>query len=119
LKGHGGCFDDRPANSPRYTLSPRQKDVLSAAITAAKQPAQSLTADQAVERMLVRFNCAACHDRNKLGGVELARSPHFQSDMPEMGDEGRIPPSLTGVAPRTDPTCSRECRSSAWRMWAR
>jgi len=103
LKGRGGCLDDRPANSPRYALSPRQKDVLTAAIHAAKRPAQPRAAEQAVERTLVRFNCAACHDRNKLGGVELARNPHFQSDMPEMGDEGRIPPSLTGVGAKLNP----------------
>ena len=46
---------------------------------------------------MVRFNCYACHERDKLGGVEEARNPHFQSDMPEMGDEGRLPPHLTGV----------------------
>ncbi len=103
LRGQGGCFDDLPAKSPRYALGPRQKESLTAAIAAAKQPVQALSPEQSVERMLVRFNCAACHDRNKLGGVELARNPHFQSDMPEMGDEGRIPPSLTGVGAKLNP----------------
>jgi hypothetical protein len=53
--------------------------------------------------MLVRFNCVACHERNKFGGAEDARNPHFRSDMPEMGDEGRIPPSLTGVGAKLNP----------------
>src|SRR5262249_27680558 len=38
-----------------------------------------------------------CHDRNSLGGVIPGRDEFFMSDMPEMGDEGRLPPSLTGV----------------------
>ncbi len=103
LKNQGGCVSDAPAKSPRYALSPRQKETLTAAIAASKDSPKALTAEQSVERMLIRFHCAACHDRNKLGGVELARNPHFQSDMPEMGDEGRIPPSLTGVGAKLNP----------------
>jgi mono/diheme cytochrome c family protein len=103
LKGQGGCLADLPLKLPRYALSPRQKETLTAAIAAARQPAKVLSPSESVERMLVRFNCATCHDRNKLGGVEAARNPHFQSDMPEMGDEGRIPPSLTGVGAKLNP----------------
>jgi len=103
LNGQGGCLNDLPTKSPRYALSARQRETLTAAIAAAKHPPKALSANNSVERMLVRFNCAACHDRNKFGGVELARNPHFQSDMPEMGDEGRIPPSLTGVGAKLTP----------------
>jgi cytochrome c2 len=102
-KGQGGCLDDTRAKTPRYALSPRQKTTLAAAIAHARQPPKALSAEQSVERMLIRFNCTACHDRNQLGSVELARNPHFQSDMPEMGDEGRIPPSLTGVGAKLNP----------------
>ena len=97
LRGEGGCLSDMPAKSPRYALSPRQKQVLAAAIAAAKQPAGKFAPADYVARTMVRFNCVACHDRDKLGGVEESRNPHFQSDMPEMGDEGRIPPSLNGI----------------------
>src|SRR4029434_2605490 len=103
LKGQGGCLDDRPPKSPRYALSPRQKETLTTAIAAARQPAKVLSPGESVERMLVRFNCTACHDRNKLGGVEVAREPQFQSDIHKMGDEGRIPPSLTGVGAKLNP----------------
>jgi hypothetical protein len=84
-------------------LSTRQKQVLAAAIAAAKKPHGELAPADYVARSLVRFNCAACHERDKLGGVEEARNPHFQSDMPEMGDEGRLPPSLTGVGAKLHP----------------
>lgn len=103
LKGSGGCVGDVPAKSPRYALSARQKETLAAAIAAAKTPLPALATNELVARTLIRFNCTACHERDKLGGVEEARNPHFQSDMPEMGDEGRIPPSLTGVGAKLNP----------------
>jgi mono/diheme cytochrome c family protein len=90
-------LDEQSAKAPRYALSHRQKTALSAAIAAAKSPAKERTPDALVNQALARFNCVACHDRNKQGGVLAARDAFFLTDMPEMGDEGRIPPSLTGV----------------------
>ena len=46
---------------------------------------------------LIAFNCVACHQRGELDGVESARNVLFQSDQPETGDEGRVPPHLTDV----------------------
>lgn len=98
LKETGGCLSESPGKSPYYALSARQRETLSAAIRGAKDPQREpLPPKEYVARNLVRFNCLACHERDKLGGVEEARNPHFQSDMPEMGDEGRLPPQLTGV----------------------
>lgn len=67
------------------------------AIAAAKGPQRAIAVPEFVARSMIRFNCCACHERDKLGGVEEARNAFFQSDTPEMGDEGRIPPQLTGV----------------------
>jgi mono/diheme cytochrome c family protein len=102
-----GCFDDQPNKAPRYALSPRQKEALAAAIAAASQPLAPLPAGEFVARMMTRFNCCACHEREKLGGVEEARNLLFQSDEPEMGDEGRIPPHLTGVGAKLTHTWLR------------
>lgn len=96
LKGSGGCLADGRGKTPYYALSPRQQQSLTAAIAASKTP-QPLDESESITRNLIRFNCCACHSRGEVGGVEDARNPHFQSDMPEMGDEGRLPPSLTGV----------------------
>jgi hypothetical protein len=46
---------------------------------------------------LTAFNCYACHLRDGRGGVEEARQEFFKTTQMEMGDEGRIPPSLDGV----------------------
>ncbi len=98
-----GCLSDLSPKSPRYALSPRQKQSLAAAIAAAKRPPRDLGADKLVHQTFVRFNCYACHDRDKAGGVEEARNAFFQSDMPEMGDEGRLPPHLSGVGAKLKP----------------
>lgn len=97
LKGSGGCLSESPTKSPRYALDERQLAAISAALSTAKKQVVQPAEAQQVNLNLIRFNCIACHTRGELGGVEDARNPHFKSDMPEMGDEGRIPPSLTGA----------------------
>ena len=104
LKGTGGCLADAPVKTPLYALSARQKEAVAAALADAKKAAhEPLIKEELVSRNLVRFNCVACHTRGQLGGVEEARNPHFKSDMPEMGDEGRLPPPLAGVGAKLRP----------------
>lgn len=97
LAGRGGCFDRQGNSTPRYGLSEAQTVALGAAIDAAKGPTREVTVAESVDRTLVRFNCVACHQRGNLGGVLAVRDSFFVSNMPEMGDEGRVPPSLNGV----------------------
>jgi hypothetical protein len=52
---------------------------------------------------LLAFNCYACHERDGVGGVEEVWNPFFTTTQPEMGDEGRIPPSLSGVGAKLTP----------------
>ena len=54
-------------------------------------------------RTLTTFNCYACHVRNKIGGPEEALNKFFLTVQPEMGDEGRLPPTLTGVGAKLNP----------------
>jgi mono/diheme cytochrome c family protein len=102
LSTDGGCLSSSRGKTPYYALDARQRHALSSAIAAIKSP-PPLTEAETVARTLVRFNCCACHQRGEVGGVEDARNPHFQSDMPEMGDEGRLPPHLTGVGAKLQP----------------
>lgn len=97
LSGEGGCLAPQPGKTPFYSLNAAQIQSLSKAIAQVKQAVAPLTAAAKNEQSLVRLNCIACHKRGELGGVEDERNPHFQSNMPEMGDEGRLPPALTGV----------------------
>jgi hypothetical protein len=67
-----------------------------------KPPAEAKPADR-LARTLEVFNCYACHQRDKLGGIEQARNVFFETTQPEMGDEGRIPPPLDGVGGKLKP----------------
>lgn len=91
----GGCLAESPsAKVPRYRLSSGQRNALAAVVGIATKPQ---TPADSVHATLIAFNCYACHKRGEIGGVEEARDPAFTSAQKEMGDEGRIPPVLTGV----------------------
>lgn len=92
-----GCLAASPVKGvPHYRLSEIQRRHLATAIKSL-QTAPEETPDKTIHRTLAQFNCFACHARNKVGGVDDARTEFFTSTMNEMGDEGRIPPALDGV----------------------
>lgn len=55
-------------------------------------------ANRKVDMRLLQLNCVACHVRNDKGGVGRYRRPYFETiGNVDIGDEGRLPPPLTGV----------------------
>ena len=94
--GAGCLAAEPPRGVPDFDLSPAQRAGLALALAS---PASARPADdqQAVARTLLAFNCYACHVRDGVGGVEEGRDSAFATSQKEMGDEGRIPPLLTGV----------------------
>jgi mono/diheme cytochrome c family protein len=94
LSPDAGCLAEAPPpHVPNYRLAGRQRLALAAALTTV--PAE--TAAQRVHRILLTLNCYACHSRGDWGGVEERRNSYFESLIKEMGDESRLPPTLTGV----------------------
>ena len=97
---NSGCLAEKIAGkSPRYELNAVQRTSLIAAIKSRspEMPRES------VHRNLATLNCYACHNRNGIGGVEEARNDFFESLQKEIGDEGRLPPTLTGVGDKLRP----------------
>jgi len=89
-----GCLSLSPASPvPAYSLSAEQRSTL---VKAVSQTAPQ-TAKQQIHTAMTALNCYACHQRGELGGVEADRKIYFQTTEPEMGDEARIPPLLSGV----------------------
>jgi mono/diheme cytochrome c family protein len=85
---------------PKYGLSKDQKSSILAALKAVKlgDLAKALSPKEKVNHQLTALNCYACHNRNGLGGPEPAREGYFRINGDgELGDEGRIPPTLTAV----------------------
>jgi mono/diheme cytochrome c family protein len=90
---------DLPAGPgiPQFDLSFSQRNALTAAISEPITADSKISAAQSISHTMTAFNCYACHSRNKVGGPERDRNPLFISAIPEMGDEGRMPPPLDGV----------------------
>lgn len=94
VRPDSGCLAEHVSgNHPRYGLNAAQRAALHLAL---KVPFEETLAE-GVHRTLTTLNCYACHQRNGLGGAEAERDGAFESRQREMGDEGRLPPTLTGV----------------------
>ncbi len=94
LKLENGCLSKQKGDWPNLHLEPHEHRNIRAALV--RYPLQ-LTETQQIEVSLRSFNCIACHDRGDLGGVSIDRNSHFQTTNLNLGDQGRIPPTLTGV----------------------
>lgn len=105
LEPSKGCAANAQARGvPHFALSSQQQLFLQGAIEAVQKGAvQRLDEKAAVSHYLTAFNCYACHERDQIGGVERERNAFFQGAIQEMGDEGRIPPHLTGVGDKLRP----------------
>ncbi|TWT61358.1 family 16 glycoside hydrolase [Rubinisphaera italica] len=98
VKTDSGCLAASPVTkTPYYNLSDPQKLALATAIKTKPDPMPTHNV-QKIHQSMVAFNCYACHSRGGVGGPEQSRNPLFLTTIPEMGDEGRIPPPLDGVA---------------------
>ncbi len=84
------------AAPPRYDLNATQRAALTAALTE-PLPGNAPTPTEQISQTFAAFNCSACHVRGGQGGPERDRNALFLSAIPEMGDEGRVPPALDGV----------------------
>lgn len=97
LSASGGCLSSEAlASLPSYRLTSVQRQAVVAALTAWSKGA-TLQPTDLVTHTFLSLNCYACHSRNKVGGVEQVRNAYFETQIPEMGDEGRLPPPLDGV----------------------
>ena len=96
-KPDSGCLASQPkAGVPDYKLTVFQKEAISAALSNKSSEPRSPAMHS--KYLISKLNCIACHQRDDWGGPESDKLDLFTSTIPEMGDEGRLPPRLTGVA---------------------
>jgi mono/diheme cytochrome c family protein len=94
-KNQDGCLSAAPAaGRPHYDLSDRQRAALAAFLAGPEKPV--LTPGQQTHLTLQAFNCYACHDRDGIGGPDVARDRYFTGDE-GIADAGRQAPPLTGI----------------------
>ncbi len=84
------------AGAPDFGLTGPQREALAAALSV-ESPAGPPNAEEQISLAMTAFNCYACHTRGGVGGPTTDRNALFLTAIPEMGDEGRVPPPLDGV----------------------
>lgn len=105
LNSEMGCLSGETGDWPTFQLMQQQKESIQAAL---RQPRTNLTSKQKIEVSLQTFNCVACHDRGDFGGISSLRNPHFKTTNLNLGDQGRLPPTLTGVGAKLKPKWMRD-----------
>lgn len=94
-----GCMNAADTETPRYALSDAERALLSRGIASVKRAAGTRAPIDLAERTLADLNCRACHAQDGQGGLALSDRAYFveQDERVDLGDEGRIPPDLSGV----------------------
>lgn len=96
-----GCLAEKVSSGlPNYALTRTQRGAIEAALADQSKPMDDR---QMVHLQMATKNCYACHSRDLEVGPEPARDPLFTTTMKEMGNEGRVPPTLTGVGDKLRP----------------
>lgn len=100
-----GCLSEDTGPWPRFDLTEDERTSIRDAL--ARKPGV-LTDEQRIDVTLTAFRCVNCHQRGTLGGVTDARNPHFRTTNPNLGPQGRLPPTLTNVGAKLNPKWMRQ-----------
>ncbi len=89
-----GCLGEKQGNWPHYSLTDEQQADIAAALRSFDEP---LSDEQQIAQRMAARNCTACHPRGERGGPAADRSQYFTTNEWSLGQDGRLPPPLTGV----------------------
>lgn len=95
-----GCLSEQTGAWPQFSLDAEERALLRGVLS---EEASVMNANDRVELALASFDCYACHTRDGVGGVSLERDSFFQTTDFNLGPQGRIPPSLSGVGAKLKP----------------
>lgn len=98
------CTGAATAGLPHFSVDDRQLESIKATLIQVATEPPDLSAAKQVQLTMLRLNCLACHERNGQGGVGRYRKAFFETyGNVDFGDEGRLPPPLTGVGRKLRP----------------
>jgi mono/diheme cytochrome c family protein len=109
LRPDHGCLAEAPTAGVHYPLSPAQRTQLRAALG---EETLAWSTTGRVQVAVTRLQCLACHDRDGRGGVPAERAKFFTGREESLGDQGRLPPTLTGVGGKLQAPWLREVLAS-------
>ena len=93
-----------------YDLTEREQKLIELALAAGED--KELSPDESIILKMSQMNCYACHTRDGLGGISVERDPFFTTSNLNLGEQGRIPPSLDGVGAKFKPAALRRILTS-------
>jgi cytochrome c2 len=100
-----GCLSGDIGDWPDYSLSDNQVGTIRSVLA---QPVPKLDNEQQIQLTMLNFNCVACHERNGFGDIAEDRDEWFSTNDPNIGEQGRVPPSLTNVGAKLNPDAIRK-----------
>lgn len=106
LSNDQGCLGNNIRRGlPDYQLSATQRRQLNAALQNRAALKQALSPAHQVKKTLATFNCYACHERDGIGGPapDLAAAYFTSVGDIDLGEEGKIPPTLNHVGFKLKP----------------
>jgi len=105
-----GCLAPSPMEGlPRYALSVSEREAIATALNHLHETPKPLSVEQQLEMRLLQLQCDACHERGGQGGPSPKMREFFTSiGETDLGDEGRIPPHLTGVGRKLKPSWMKQ-----------
>ncbi len=89
-----GCLSEKSGAWANYPLDDAQRDAIRVAL---QSSAATLDDREHVVLTMATFRCDRCHSRDGWGGVSDQRDPYFHTTNENLGPQGRIPPTLSGV----------------------
>lgn len=112
LDASESCLSGSSPELPRWNLTTAQSEAIIAALRQTKdEPLEEAElASQQLDTMLIGLNCTACHwrvdsQRYRWGGVPQVANSHFRNvGNYDLGDEGRLPPTLNRVGAKFQET---------------
>ncbi|MDF1862145.1 MAG: c-type cytochrome [Verrucomicrobiales bacterium] len=96
-----GCLSGENGPWPDLGLDVEQRNWISEVLPQVE--ALRLDDRQQIARTMVTFNCIGCHDRTGVGGIAPERDRYFTGTKPELGNQGRLPPTLSHVGAKLKP----------------
>lgn len=100
-----GCLSSESGGWPQFDLTEFQRRAMQLAL----QDLATMPDDaQQIALSLTALRCLNCHQRDRLGGIAPQHDRHFQTTNPNLGPQGRIPPTLTGVGAKLQPKWMRQ-----------
>ncbi|MSQ89857.1 MAG: hypothetical protein EXS01_00470 [Phycisphaerales bacterium] len=104
-----GCLaeDAAAAHAPDYAFTATERAALRSRLTDHEALAAALPASESLALHLLALNCTACHARDHVG-QPTARALALFEGTADIGEQGRVPPTLTGAGAKLRTTAIDE-----------